>query len=146
MGRTGQMTAAIATRVFVVANHAIVQRGITAYIDILEDLRPVGEAGNGREALQALHELAVRGSLPDVMLMDLAMPVVNGVDATGAITARFPSVHVVILTSFGDIERIHAALSNPAGYTLKNAKSGRGRCRRPRGEQGLALTRSVDTS
>jgi len=109
--------------VLVVDDHAVVRRGVTAYLDVLDDVTVVGEAADGREALERLESLAVLGSpLPRVVLMDLMMPVMDGVAATAEIARRHPEVKVVILTSFGEIERVNAALENgAAGYLLKDA-------------------------
>ena len=109
--------------VLVVDDHAVVRRGVTAYLDVLDDVTVVGEAADGREALDRLEALAVLGSpLPRVVLMDLMMPVMDGVEATAEIARRHPEVKVVILTSFGEIERVNAALENgAAGYLLKDA-------------------------
>ena len=109
--------------VLVVDDHAVVRRGVTAYLDVLDDVRVLGEASDGKQALDRLASLDVLGSaLPDVVLMDLVMPVMDGVEATAEITRRHPAVKVVILTSFGEIERVNAALENgAAGYLLKDA-------------------------
>jgi DNA-binding NarL/FixJ family response regulator len=109
-------------RVLVVDDHAVVRRGVVAYLEALEDVAVAGEAGTGHEALGQLSRAAAHGELPDVVLMDLQMPEMDGVTATGEITRRFPQVRVVILTSFGETERVHAALEKGAsGYLLKDA-------------------------
>ena len=109
-------------RVLVVDDHAVVRRGVVAYLDALEDVAVAGEAGTGQEALDRLGRAAVHDELPDVVLMDLQMPEMDGVTATGEIVRRFPGVRVVILTSFGETERVHAALEKGAsGYLLKDA-------------------------
>jgi DNA-binding NarL/FixJ family response regulator len=110
-------------RLMVVDDHAIVRRGILAYVDAVPTLHVVGEAADGREALDQLSGWRTRGEpLPDVVLMDLQMPRMGGVEATAAITAGFPAVAVVVLTSFGEVERVHAALAaGAAGYLLKDA-------------------------
>jgi DNA-binding NarL/FixJ family response regulator len=109
-------------RVLVVDDHAVVRRGVVAYLEALEDVVVAGEAGTGREALGQLSRAAAHGELPDVVLMDLQMPEMDGVTATGEIARRFPAVKVVILTSFGETERVHAALeTGAAGYLLKDA-------------------------
>ncbi|NIZ93017.1 response regulator transcription factor [Kineosporiaceae bacterium B12] len=106
----------------VVDDHAVVRRGVVAYLDALEDVEVAGEAGDGRAALEHLARAEVLGSLPDVVLMDLQMPVLDGVTATEEVVRRFPAVKVVILTSFGETERVHAALEHGAsGYLLKDA-------------------------
>ena len=114
------MTAPI--RVLVVDDHAVVRRGVVAYLEAIEDLEVAGEAGNGQEALDFLARAAAHRELPDVVLMDLQMPGMDGVTATGEVVHRFPDVRVVILTSFGETERVHAALEQGAsGYLLKDA-------------------------
>nr|WP_062339397.1 response regulator transcription factor [Herbidospora sakaeratensis] len=109
--------------VLVVDDHAVVRRGVVAYLDALDNVEVAGEAANGREALDTLESLRVRRQpLPRVALMDLMMPKMDGVEATAEIARRFPEVRVVILTSFGEVERIQAALENgAAGYLLKDA-------------------------
>ena len=112
-------------RVLVVDDHAVVRRGVIAYLEVLDDVEVAGEAADGSAALEVLAELAVHGRLPDVALMDLRMPGMDGVDAIAEIRRRFPTVQVVVLTSFGEIERVHAALhEGAAGYLLKDAGPG----------------------
>jgi DNA-binding NarL/FixJ family response regulator len=116
------MTAPAALRVLVVDDHSVVRRGVVSYLDVLDDVDVAGEATDGKDALEQLHALDTRGMLPDVVLMDLQMPRMDGVAATAEIARRFPSVRVVILTSFGENERVHAALQQgAAGYLLKDA-------------------------
>ncbi|MBW0105612.1 response regulator transcription factor [Pseudonocardia sp. KRD291] len=110
-------------RVLVVDDHAVVRRGLRAYLDVHEDLLPVGEAGDGQQALDRLEAMDAHGELPDVVLIDLMMPGMDGATATAQITARYPTVRVVVLTSFGELERVHTALANGAsGYLLKDAE------------------------
>jgi DNA-binding NarL/FixJ family response regulator len=109
-------------QVLVVDDHAVVRRGVVAYLEALEDVAVAGEAGTGSEALDRLARAAALRELPDVVLMDLQMPEMDGVTATAEIVRRFPGVKVVILTSFGETERVHAALEKGAsGYLLKDA-------------------------
>ena len=109
-------------QVLVVDDHAVVRRGVVAYLEALEDVAVAGEAGTGAEALDRLARGAALDELPDVVLMDLQMPEMDGVTATTEIVRRFPGVKVVILTSFGETERVHAALEKGAsGYLLKDA-------------------------
>jgi DNA-binding NarL/FixJ family response regulator len=110
-------------RVMVVDDHAFVRRGVRAYIATVPSLRMVGEAAGGEEALALLRRWRIIGEpLPDVVLMDLRMPGMGGVAATESIARTYPSVKVVVLTSFGEAERVHAALAaGAAGYLLKDA-------------------------
>jgi DNA-binding NarL/FixJ family response regulator len=111
-----------ALRVLVVDDHSVVRRGVVSYLDVLDDVDVAGEATDGMNALEQLAILDTQGMLPDVVLMDLQMPRMDGVAATAEIARRFPSVRVVILTSFGENERVHAALQHgAAGYLLKDA-------------------------
>jgi DNA-binding NarL/FixJ family response regulator len=116
------MTAPAPLRVLVVDDHSVVRRGVVSYLDVLDDVEVAGEAADGRDALDTLDALDRAGTLPRVVLMDLQMPRMDGVAATAEIARRFPSVRVVILTSFGENERVHAALQHGAsGYLLKDA-------------------------
>src|SRR5687767_12171389 len=72
-------------RVLVVDDHAVVRRGVVAYLEALEDVQVAGEAGDGQEALDQLARAAAHGELPDVVLMDLQMPGMDGVTATGEV-------------------------------------------------------------
>src|SRR5512142_995881 len=94
-----------AIRVLVVDDHDMVRRGLAAFLKVMPDLELVGEARNGEQAVQRVAELQ-----PDVVLMDLRMPVMSGTEATRAIRARWPQVQVVALTSFGEQELVHDAL------------------------------------
>jgi DNA-binding NarL/FixJ family response regulator len=116
------MTAPAPLRVLVVDDHSVVRRGVVSYLDVLDDVEVAGEAADGRDALDKLDALDGAAALPHVVLMDLQMPRMDGVAATAEIARRFPSVRVVILTSFGENERVHAALQHGAsGYLLKDA-------------------------
>ncbi|MEV6012804.1 response regulator transcription factor [Streptomyces sp. NPDC051976] len=106
-------------------DHAVVRRGIRAYLDVLDDMEVAEEAANGQEALARLDWMAVNHRLPDVVLMDLLMPRMDGPTTIGAIKQRYPEVQIVVLTSFGEMERVHAALAQgAAGYLLKDAEAG----------------------
>jgi DNA-binding NarL/FixJ family response regulator len=112
-------------KVLVVDDHAVVRRGVTSYFDMLDDLELVGEAADGRAALEKLSALSAYHSLPDVVLMDLIMPRMDGIAATAEIRSRYPEVAVVVMTSFGETQRVHAALEAGAtGYLLKDAGPG----------------------
>ncbi|MGY1639444.1 response regulator [Geodermatophilus sp. SYSU D00742] len=109
--------------VLLVDDHAIVRRGVQAYVASVPTLRVLGEAADGQQAVELLHQWQTTGEpLPDVVLMDLQMPRMDGVAATAAIARAHPGVKVVVLTSFGEVERVHAALAaGAAGYVLKDA-------------------------
>jgi NarL family two-component system response regulator LiaR len=105
-------------RVMVVDDHDMVRRGLAVFLDTFDDLELVGEAANGREAVEvcaACH--------PEVVLMDLVMPGdLDGVAAIGAIRREHPPVQILALTSYQEQERVQAALRAGAiGYVLKNA-------------------------
>jgi DNA-binding NarL/FixJ family response regulator len=108
----------------VVDDHTFVRRGVRAYIATVPWLRLVGEAADGEEALALLQQWRTVGEpLPHVVLMDLQMPRMGGVATTEALTRVHPEVKVVVLTSFGEVERVHAALAaGAAGYLLKDAE------------------------
>ncbi|MDP9239400.1 MAG: response regulator transcription factor [Actinomycetota bacterium] len=105
------------TRVLLVDDHQLVRAGLAALIDGSDDLEVVGTAADGVEAL----EVAGRTS-PDVVLMDLSMPNMDGVTATRALLAESPDMAVVVLTSFADRARVDEALAAGAvGYLLKDS-------------------------
>lgn len=105
-------------RVVVADDHHVVRRGLTGLIDSTDDLEVVGVATNGAEAVEM-----VREHRPDVALMDLQMPEVDGVEATRTILAEALGTEVLVLTSFSDQARIHAAIDAGAvGYLLKDAE------------------------
>jgi NarL family two-component system response regulator LiaR len=103
-------------RVMIVDDHAMVRRGLAAFLKAEADLLLVGEAATGQEAL-ALCSAAS----PQVILMDLHMPEMDGVEATRLVRQRWPDVQVIALTSFGDSELVRKAMQAGAiGYLLKN--------------------------
>jgi len=111
-------------RVFLVDDHVVVRRGMRAFFGMFDDIEILGEAADGRAALDELAVLAAHQRLPDVVLMDLLMPRLDGVAATTAIKGLYPSVEVVALTSFSEAERVHLALAaGAAGYLLKDAEA-----------------------
>ncbi|MGY2703518.1 MULTISPECIES: response regulator [unclassified Nocardioides] len=113
----GTSTGSEPVRVVVVDDHAVIRAGLEQLLAGTDDIQVVGEAANGAEALEV-----VRRIRPDVVLMDLQMPGVDGVAATRAIMAENLGVDVLVLTSFSDSERIIAALNAGAvGYLLKDA-------------------------
>lgn len=111
-----------ALNVAIVDDHEIVRRGLCAYLDVLDDITVVGQGGNGEEAVRLLTELEAGDGLPDVLLLDLVMPRMDGMQTLAAVRTRFPGVATVVLTSFGDADRVQAALDAGAdGYLLKDA-------------------------
>jgi DNA-binding NarL/FixJ family response regulator len=111
-----------AIRVLVVDDHKVVRRGLRGFLDGEADLEVVGEARDGGEALDELARLDAADRRPDVVLMDLQMEPVDGIEATRLIKAGYDDVEIVALTSFGERERVHAALdAGASGYILKDA-------------------------
>ncbi len=109
-------------RVFVVDDHGLVRRGVRSYLSIFDDIVVVGEAGNGRDALDRLHAMNLAGEAPDVVLMDLAMEPVDGVAATRELRATMPEIEVVAVTSLVDQSRVREALeAGASGYLVKDA-------------------------
>ena len=102
-------------RVLAVDDHPLVREGIAALIGCEEDMELIGEASNGREALELF-----RKHQPDITLMDLQMPEMNGIDATGAIRGEFPEARIIILTTHpGDVQVSRALKAGARGYILK---------------------------
>ena len=105
-------------RVLVVDDHKVVRSGLEQLLATTDDIELVGTASNGFEAIAAVERLH-----PDVVLMDLSMPELDGIDATRRISAEHPASRVLVLTSFSDQSRILEALSAGAdGYLLKHAE------------------------
>jgi DNA-binding NarL/FixJ family response regulator len=103
-------------------DHAVVRRGLRAFLQELPDMRVVAEAGDGQEVLQRLHDLETDGELPDVIVMDLVMPRQDGLVTTAAVRTRYPDVEVVILTSFVGGDRVRDVMQAGAkGYLVKSA-------------------------
>ena len=88
-------------KVLLVDDHAVVRRGLRGFFELLDDIEVVGEAEDGQRAVELVGELE-----PDVVLMDLLMPVMDGIAATAEIKARYPDVEVVALTSFIEEDRV----------------------------------------
>jgi DNA-binding NarL/FixJ family response regulator len=104
--------------VLLVDDHAMVRRGLRDFLAMFEDIEVVGEAGDGQEALTATDRLR-----PDVVVMDLNLPRLDGVEATRELRATRPDVEVVALTGFVDEERVMAAIeAGAAGFLLKDAE------------------------
>jgi DNA-binding NarL/FixJ family response regulator len=104
-------------RVLVVEDHPLFRKGVVTLLDAVDDLAVVGTAGSGEEALARVAELA-----PDVVLMDLQLPGMSGIEATRAVVAERPGAAVLVLTLFEDEESVFLALRAGArGYVLKDA-------------------------
>jgi two-component system, NarL family, response regulator NreC len=104
-------------RVLVADDHAIVRDGIKAAVGAVGDISVVGEAENGKEAVSMTRELT-----PDIVIMDIGMPVLNGIEATRQITKAFPGAKVLILTMHNDDKYIFQSLKAGAtGYVLKGS-------------------------
>ncbi|MHB8763197.1 MAG: response regulator [Deferrisomatales bacterium] len=104
-------------RVFLADDHAVVRDGLRALLEALGDLEVVGEAGDGRQALDRICALA-----PDVAVLDIAMPGLNGIELTARLRERSPAVPVVILSMHGSAEHVFRALRAGArGYLLKES-------------------------
>src|SRR5207253_1698108 len=109
-------TAASRIRVLIVDDHGVVREGLRAYLELEPDIEVVGEARDGQEGVKRAQELQ-----PDVVLMDLVMPNMDGVDATSRIKEQRPDTHVIVLTSFLDDERVVPAIKAGAtSYLLKD--------------------------
>jgi NarL family two-component system response regulator LiaR len=102
-----------------VDDHVVVRSGLSAFLMAFDDLKLVGEAGNGEEGVRLCRQIQ-----PDVVLMDLVMPGMDGITATKAIRESCPKTQVIALTSFAEDERVQAVLKAGAiGYLLKNVSA-----------------------
>jgi DNA-binding NarL/FixJ family response regulator len=103
-------------RILAVDDHVLVRQGIAVLVGTQPDMTLVGEASNGREAIQQF-----RAHRPDITLMDLQMPEMNGFDAIVAIRGEFPDAKIVVLTTYkGDVQILRALKAGAQGYLLKN--------------------------
>jgi DNA-binding NarL/FixJ family response regulator len=108
-------------RVLIVDDQRLLCEGFRKLIELEPDLEVVGTAADGQEALAAVDRLSARRLAPDVVLMDVRMPRLDGIRATRALKERWPEIRVVILTTFDDRELIQAGLQAGAeGYVLKD--------------------------
>jgi NarL family two-component system response regulator LiaR len=106
-------------RVMLVDDHTMVRRGLVTFLKVFDDLQLAGEAESGEAAIQLCAEV-----LPDVILMDMVLPVMDGATATRAIRQQFPQIQVIALTSFKEGELIRNALEAGAiGYLLKDVSA-----------------------
>jgi DNA-binding NarL/FixJ family response regulator len=108
--------------VLVVDDHEVVRRGLLAFLDSEPDIDVVGEAAGGAEALDLLASMESEGLRPDVVVMDLQMAPMDGIESTRRVRALYRDIDVVALTSFAEEERVHAALqAGASGYVLKDS-------------------------
>jgi DNA-binding NarL/FixJ family response regulator len=104
-------------RILTVDDHLLLREGIAAVLESQDDMTLVGQASNGREAVESFRHL-----LPDVTLMDLRMPDMSGIEAIVAIRAEFPNARIIVLTTYaGDAQAAAALKAGAAGYLLKNS-------------------------
>ena len=117
MTATNVRTSEARVRVLIVDDHAIVRKGIRALLSEADGFEVVGEADNGQAAVQRAEE-----SSPDVILMDLLMPGMDGIEATRQITSRRPGARVLVLTSFAADNKVFPAIkAGASGYLLKDS-------------------------
>jgi NarL family two-component system response regulator LiaR len=106
-------------RVFVAEDHALVRKGICALLTLEPGIEVVGEAGNGQEAVRG-----IEGARPDVVLMDLVMPEMDGIEAIRQVMARQPEARILVLTSFATDDKVFPAIKAGAmGYLLKDSEA-----------------------
>ena len=110
--------------VLVVDDHEVVRRGLRAFLGSEPDMEVVGEAAGGAEALDLLAAMDAERRPPDVIVMDLQMAPMDGIESTRRIRALYRDIEVVALTSFAEDERVHAALqAGASGYVLKDSEA-----------------------
>ena len=106
-------------RVMLVDDHLMVRQGLATFLKIFDDLELAGEAADGEDAIRVCAEI-----IPDVILMDLSLPIMGGITAIQAIRKQFPQIQIIALTSFMEEELIKKALAAGAvGYLLKNVSA-----------------------
>jgi len=109
-------------RVFIVDDHSIVRHGLTMYLSVAGDIEVVGEAADGAEAVARVADLLAAGRAPDVALVDLLLPGLDGIGVAAALRELPSPPRVMILSSFGDVEHLRKALlAGVSGYLLKSA-------------------------
>jgi DNA-binding NarL/FixJ family response regulator len=108
--------------VLVVDDHELVRRGLLAFLDGEPDIDVLGEASGGAEAIELLASMDSDGRRPDVVVMDLQMAPMDGIESTRQVRALYDDIEVIALTSFAEEERVHAALeAGASGYLLKDS-------------------------
>ena len=123
-GQSGQHETAGSIRVLIVDDQMLLRQSFQRLLELESGIAVVGVAGNGEEALARLAELERVGALPDVVLMDIRMPVMDGIQATRKIGERWPGVRVLILTTFDDQEYVLEGIRAGAkSYLLKDSSA-----------------------
>lgn len=103
-------------RIMLVDDQPVIRSGIVAFLSVYDEFKLIAEAGDGEEAIRLCTQFS-----PDVILMDLLMPRMNGINATRIIRARYPTIQILVLTNFIETELVHDALTAGAiGYLYKN--------------------------
>lgn len=106
-------------KLLIVDDHEMVRLGLTSYFSVLKDIEVIGEAENGAEGVKM-----ALSSYPDVILMDLVMEVMDGIEATQTILEEWPEAKILILTSFIDDEKVYPAMeAGASGYLLKTSSA-----------------------
>ena len=113
------MNPPVPIRVMLVDDHTMVRRGLATFLEVFDDLELAGQAANGNEAIELCARL-----LPDVVLMDMVMPGMDGATVTRLIRQQFPTVQIIALSSFKDEQLVQSALQAGAiGYLLKHVSA-----------------------
>lgn len=111
-------------RILIVDDQALIRDGLRSLLEAQPDLQVIGDAEHGADALDRIQALVRLATPPDIVLLDIRMPVMDGVAATQQITAKFPNIRVLILTTFDDEEYVSQAIRYGAkGYLLKDTPS-----------------------
>ena len=122
MGTAPVSSGANTIKVFIVDDHSIVRHGLTSYLSVAGGIDVVGEAADGAEAVAGIADLISAGQAPDVALVDLVMPGLDGIGVADALQRLPRPPRVVILSSFGEVEHLRSALrAGVSGYVLKSA-------------------------
>lgn len=109
-------------RLLIVDDQAIIRHGLKSLLEIQSDLTVIGDAANGQEAMSLISSLQQKSELPDVVLLDVRMPIMDGVATTKELSQHYPEIAVLVLTTFDDNEYISQAMNYGAkGYLLKDS-------------------------